>query len=438
MNAYRYLDYLLAPRRGSLHRALLKRLVPVWLLLSLLFGSLAYWIETVRIDRAVLALSTAAVQQLERSTPSAMPDRSALLSQSRLDGLLRQSDFAGIRLFGPDRTPLAESWQHGQHPLALQQSAFPPPGQHSRQVLRDTDRWYVQTVMPLLDDNRRPYGYFAAFYPVPADTAAAFATRIWDILFGVLLVVALTTLALYPVIIALNRDADRLTHNLRASNIDLLRVLGSAIAKRDSDTDRHNYRVTLYALALARRLGLTEREILALMAGAFLHDVGKIGISDTILLKPGRLTAEEFALMKTHVALGLEIIGEVRWLALARDVVGGHHERYDGSGYPQGLAGEAIPFNARLFAIVDVFDALTSARPYKTPMPLDQALALMRAERGSHFDPALLDTFIELAPLLYQRYHQADSPRLKRLLADATLRYTRQPKEKPGQAAGLH
>jgi putative nucleotidyltransferase with HDIG domain len=184
-------------------------------------------------------------------------------------------------------------------------------------------------------------------------------------------------------------------------NIELMEVLGGAIAKRDSDTNIHNYRVSIYAVRLAEAAGLDAAAIRNLIAGAFLHDVGKIGISDNILLKPAKLSEAEFAVMKTHVTLGVDILEKSNWLKTARDVVEFHHEKFDGGGYMRGLKGEAIPVNARIFAIVDVFDALTSQRPYKKALPFDAAMAILRRDGGSHFDPGLLGVFERIAEPLY-------------------------------------
>ncbi|WP_448192660.1 HD domain-containing phosphohydrolase [Azospirillum sp. sgz301742] len=152
---------------------------------------------------------------------------------------------------------------------------------------------------------------------------------------------------------------------------------------------------TVDAVAAIQRIGTTK--------GAFLHDVGKITIPDRILLKPGKLDAAEFAEMKTHVAHGLDILRASAWLADAPDVVGGHHEKFDGSGYPAGLAGEAIPAAARVFAIADVFDALTSRRSYKEPMPFAQAMAILHEGAGRHFEPAMLARFAAIAEDLHAR-----------------------------------
>lgn len=211
------------------------------------------------------------------------------------------------------------------------------------------------------------------------------------------------TLLLYPLMLAMLRRSGALSRRLLDANLSLMHSLGNAIAKRDSDTDAHNYRVTCYAVALAETLGLPDKTISELVVGAFLHDVGKIGIPDHILLKPGKLTAEEFAIMRTHTLLGVEIVAGNAWLAGAAQTIRHHHEHHDGTGYPDGLSGGEIPLAARIFALVDVFDALTSVRPYKPAFSLTETLAIMEREAGSHFDPEIHAYFALLAPALYEK-----------------------------------
>jgi putative nucleotidyltransferase with HDIG domain len=202
-----------------------------------------------------------------------------------------------------------------------------------------------------------------------------------------------------------------------------MEVMGSAIAKRDSDTNIHNYRVTIYAVRLGEAVGLDLPAIRNLIAGAFLHDVGKIGITDAILLKPARLDEFEFTVMKTHVALGVDILRKSAWLERARDVVEFHHEKYDGSGYLKGLRGEEIPVVARIFAIVDVFDALTSKRPYKEPMPFRETMAIVKGSAGTHFDPALVSLFEQIIEPLFHEISAADDATVERMLRDIIVRY---------------
>lgn len=214
------------------------------------------------------------------------------------------------------------------------------------------------------------------------------------------LFVLVTALIIYPIIRDLVVKLEKQTVRLAHANIDTIRVLGSAIAKRDSGTNAHNYRVSIYSVRLAEAAGLGPKDIFVLLKGAFLHDVGKIGIPDAVLGKQGKLTEEETKLMRHHVQYGLDIVGNADWLADAADIVGCHHEKYDGSGYPHRLSGNAIPLTARIFAITDAFDALTSKRPYKPALSLEESLQILRQESGRQFDPELVSIFEPLAPTL--------------------------------------
>ncbi|MDQ0504375.1 HD-GYP domain-containing protein [Xanthobacter agilis] len=260
---------------------------------------------------------------------------------------------------------------------------------------------FIQTMEPLFDQNGQLLGYFESVFQLSPERSGEIVKDTVTVVAVSSLSVLGTALVLLPIFVAFNRGVMDLSRQLLNANIDILTVLGSAIAKRDSDTHAHNYRVTILAIHLAEAMGLDAATIRQLVKGAFLHDVGKIAISDSILLKPGKLDAEEFAVMKTHVVHGLDILRSSIWLEDAADVVGGHHEKFDGSGYPVGLAGDAIPITARVFAIADVFDALTSRRPYKEPMPFAAAMDILHAGSGTHFDPRVLACFAAIAPDLH-------------------------------------
>ncbi len=412
---------------SSIQRQVAARLVPAWLVLSIILGALTYWIENDRVDDFVFDLATIAARHFETPAHDAIFRGAPEDHRQALRELLEKTDFVGLRLYSAAQRPLVEVWRAENPELAaaaaVHRHDFPVAGDHHHNKIQIGDALNIQVLTPLVSSGKSIFGYFEGIYQVSPATRAAIAHRVSDSLFAVLLVVALTTAALYPVIVELNRNTLRLSDALLDSNVELMRTLGSAIAKRDSDTDAHNYRVTLYAVRLAQALKRPEDEIAALIAGAFLHDVGKIGIPDGILLKPGKLTAAEFDTIKTHVSIGEDIVGESKWLAKARDVVIYHHEKYDGSGYLSGVKGEAIPFNSRLFAIVDVFDALTSQRPYKPALPLDAALRLLADGRGAHFDPDILDAFVPLAPDLLREFAAAGETYLKAHLAEFEMRY---------------
>lgn len=186
---------------------------------------------------------------------------------------------------------------------------------------------------------------------------------------------------------------------LEEARTDAIRRLGAASEYRDNETGMHVMRMTHFATAIGKAMGLSieEREILTITAP--MHDVGKIGISDAILLKPGRLTEDEYEVMKTHTEIGEHLLqGDDALIRAARDIAAHHHERWDGKGYPYGLVGENIPVHARICAIADVFDALTSVRPYKEPWPVEEAVAWVNGQAGSHFDPSAVEAFNRALP----------------------------------------
>src|SRR5690242_15995348 len=183
------------------------------------------------------------------------------------------------------------------------------------------------------------------------------------------------------------------SQELRRSYMATVRALSNAVEARDAYTGKHAERVTAYALQIASALGISLSDAEEIEFGFLLHDIGKVAIPDAILFKPDALTDEERALMKQHPAIGAQIVRGIDFLGAAADVVRSHHERWDGHGYPDGLAGEQIPLAARVFAVADVLDALTTDRPYRSALPLDQAREMIVAETGTHFDPEVVDVF---------------------------------------------
>ena len=186
---------------------------------------------------------------------------------------------------------------------------------------------------------------------------------------------------------------------LEDARTDAIRRLGTASEYRDNETGMHIMRMTHFATAIAKAMGLPPemRELLAICAP--MHDVGKIGIPDAILLKPGRLSSDEFEVMKSHTDIGKRLLnGEDALIQAAREIAASHHERWDGQGYPDGLSGDDIPLLARICSVSDVFDALTSIRPYKHPWPVGEAVDWIRAHSGQHFDPAVVAGFDAALP----------------------------------------
>jgi HD-GYP domain-containing protein (c-di-GMP phosphodiesterase class II) len=207
----------------------------------------------------------------------------------------------------------------------------------------------------------------------------------------------------------LESRVEQATHHLAAAYRELestyrttLEALGSALDTRDVGTEAHSRRVHGYALATAREYGIDEAELRDLAHGVLLHDIGKIGIPDAILLKPGPLTPDEWDIMRTHPEIGRRLIEKIPFLLGALPIVYAHHEKWDASGYPRGIGGDDIPVGARIFSVVDAFDAMTFDRPYSKAIPFDLAKAELKRCAGAHFDPSVVEAFLRVPELLLE------------------------------------
>lgn len=191
-------------------------------------------------------------------------------------------------------------------------------------------------------------------------------------------------------------EVRRATADIAARELEVIVRLSRAAEYRDPETGAHIHRMAHLSALIATRLGLGSERAEMLLRAAPMHDIGKVGIPDSILLKPGRLTEDELAVMRRHPEVGWRILSgsAAPVVALAAEIALAHHERFDGMGYPNGVAGEAIPLEARIVAVADVFDALTSVRPYKAAWTMDDARDFLLAHSGSHFDPACVDAFL--------------------------------------------
>lgn len=410
---------------SEIHRRLLKRLIAAWLAISLATGVVVFYLGIEKIDDQLVDIAASESARLADASLPLLnrPKIEHGVEHGALDTLAAEfvhQHFIIVELYDRERRKVsaAVNPRHAQVEEALKQHAhvFPRDDDRHYEKFVVGDQTVLQVLVPLKDAQGGIAGYFEGVFLIDPELLERLRHELLTTLAVVLCAVLLTTVVLYPVILALNRDVVRFSRDLLKGNIELMEVLGSAIAKRDSDTNLHNYRVTIYAVRLAEAAGQDRASIHDLIAGAFLHDVGKIGISDNILLKPARLDAREFSVMKTHVALGVDILAKSDWLQKGRDVVEFHHEKFDGSGYLKGLAGAAIPINARIFAIVDVFDALTSKRPYKDPFPFREAMAIIRGQAGAHFDPQLVDAFAAMIEPLHAAVSQASDREVEQML----------------------
>ncbi|MEO5359828.1 MAG: HD-GYP domain-containing protein [Nitrospirota bacterium] len=424
----------------NIHRKLIKRLFLGWIVLSVVLGGVVFLVKLEDIDDFVETLAINESRPLIHdkqyfSQNITEQEREEILS--KLNHHIEMAHFVVVELYSADRKELYKVTSKDTD-IIKKCEKYIESKDHSK-LFGDTVKYtkyfidrrvYLNFVVPLFDDNNKKYGYFEAVYRADDSTMAAIRNLIFGSLLIVVVTVFVTVIIFYPIVmgmnkdlITLNKDLTTLTYNLSDANIGILKSLGSAIAKRDSDTNSHNYRVTIYAVTLGETLKLQDSEIQSLIKGSFLHDIGKIAISDNILLKQGKLTEEEFDMMKTHVSHGVDIVGQYEWLRTALDVVANHHERYDGKGYLRQLKGEDIPYNARIFAIADVFDALTSKRPYKEPYSYEKTIEIMKENSGKHFDPALLEIFIGISAVLYDKISRTEDTILEKTMTALVRKY---------------
>ena len=432
------------PSNKTLHKLLITRLVISAIVVSILVSSLVIYyakdrVSDIAADRAVQGAMNISVLAADILNEQGLPRRNEM--QTLINRLLpyRQRDnyasgqYVFVLIKTLDGTEIARISDRGVDTnkalSAIQQAALPIPSKANQvnHVLTELEnKFYVLLTVPLITQQNEVAAYVEAIFAVSEQQVSEVEKRQYRAIAISIGIVLLTTLLLYPTIIQLLNRVTRMSRQLLDANLETIQLLGSAIAKRDSDTDIHNYRVSIYSVRLAEKLGLTRSEMQSLIKGAFLHDVGKLGIRDNILLKPGRLDKEEFEEMKTHVQHGMDIVARSSWLQDAEEVVGHHHQKYDGSGYFGGKQGKDIPLNARIFAIADVFDALTSKRPYKEPMSFDKAMSILQEGSGSHFDPEVLQAFQQIAHTLHEMYGQGDDERARQDLETIIEEYFRQ------------
>jgi putative nucleotidyltransferase with HDIG domain len=202
-------------------------------------------------------------------------------------------------------------------------------------------------------------------------------------------------------------DLEKAKDELERSYDITLEALGDALDLKDAETEGHSKRVTAFTIAIARAMDLPSERVRVIARGAFLHDVGKMAIPDAILRKPGRLTPEEQMRMRDHAMLGYQMLRKIPFLHEAANIVYSHQERYDGSGYPRGLKADQIPLGARIFAVADTFDAITSDRPYRAAQSISSARREIQKHSGHQFDPIVVETFLSIPESLWQSLREA-------------------------------
>ncbi len=425
------------PLHTFVHRILIRRLILVALALAVVLGGVAWWQIRAQITERIATLTVDRLAVL-RSHYEARRTDDVLDEQAFAEAM----DVLAAMKFDRDRghyihgcfyhaEAVFYTFHVADHPLAgdarllVDEASLtrPPLGAGEQRIMQLQGRPVVHVVMPIADRDGQLAAWFTGVFALSPAEARSLSREPLLAALVVFAIVLATTGLLYPVILRLAGRLADLSSDLLEANLEMMETLGCAVAKRDSDTDSHNYRVTIYAVRLAEKEGLPVADIQALIKGAFLHDVGKIGIRDDVLLKPGKLSESEFEVMKTHVDHGIDIVGRAQWLQDALAVVSGHHEKVDGGGYPGQLEGGKIPDVAKIFAIADVFDALSSKRPYKEAMPLERVVGIMVEGQGTHFDEKYLASFLEMAPAIQRQLGVMESEALRRAMREITRDY---------------
>jgi HD-GYP domain-containing protein (c-di-GMP phosphodiesterase class II) len=404
----------------TIHKNLIARISATGIIIAVLFGFSAWQYEKKDIRQEILLRAENGFKTLNNQIRSLFDDPNDLMPsaiQHKLAQLMSEGRmihlglFVWVGIYDLDGKRIAQvsddTYEHIEWVEKLTGRVQAKSLKHKNlkfDVIDIEDVPHVQIISPIKNSLNELSAYGETIFAVSPDTLDSLRKNALNLALSAMFVVIVTTALLYPIIISLLNRVSSLSARLFEANLEILKVLGSAVAKRDSDTDSHNYRVTIISVRFAEKCGLSKDEIRRLIKGAFLHDVGKIGIEDEILHKPGRLTEDEFQLMKKHVAYGIDIVNKADWIKEAVDVVGYHHEKYDGSGYDSGIEGGVVPKIARIFAIADVFDALSSRRPYKEPFSFDETMDIIRGGRGNHFDPSFVDEFESIARSIYEDY----------------------------------
>ncbi len=407
------------------------RIALVSILLACIASPIAWFVQRESSEEAIVALANEeAGRLLHRYDAHNLTGPDAIAHATEAANMISGGMFDLVEIYDAQGSKLAEA--NTPQGMAIE-SQLPhhgvpnyPEGIYQSMQL-DKGVWVMRVFVPLRDsatDMSLPItGYFEGVRVMPDWQKDQVIHSALTAALMIGLAALLCGAVLYPVVVHLSADNERKAREVLDSHIAMMESLGRAIAKRDSDTGAHNYRVAWIAASVAEKMGVSGGAMQALIAGSFLHDVGKIGIPDAILLKPGKLDDAEMAVMRTHVNQGREIVMGAGWLSGAHDVVASHHEKWNGSGYPQQTKGEAIPLAARIFAVADVFDALCSKRPYKEPMSYEAAMAILDKDTGSHFDPGVMAIFKPMSREFFDRLANIDEQDARTLLEERVRRH---------------
>ena len=417
--------------KKEIHGLLIKRLTGVCILTIVLVVGATCYVEYSRLEQSLISAATKEARlfiPLFLNQNNNHSGGEAVVATPEFQDSIAHTSFIEVQLFTPDGVQFFEKSRTSGEQIRQRfsdKSIHLTPGSEATGAWLFADkRIYLKTVIPirgLQDDDI--LGHVEALYRSSlADTKAIGWRFVLSCLIGTGAVV-LCGLMMYPGLVFFNNRLIRSSSDLNLANNFLLKKLGSALAKSDVGVADHNYRVLIYGIRLAERHKLSRARIRNLIQGIFLHDLGMLDLDISLVLKQGPLDKKELSRMQDHVKHGVAEIKRYRWLRDGVDVVRCHHEKYDGSGYPAGLSQDKIPMEARIFAIVDAFDALTSRRPYRQHQELERALTVLEQESGSHFDPVLLAPFIEMAPQLFNIVNKLKGKALEKEVRGVAKKY---------------
>ena len=411
----------------NIHKWLAGRMVFSWVIMSVVLAGSIYLYNIKSIDNKIveLAIEEATLLKEHYEQSKGFTDRLA----EHMDEAVKVGHFVNVELYDVNKNMIYVTSLNDY--IFLEK--FSDDHDHSdlfKDYAQSTEKVfdgesYVFVIAPIKDKNKVIQGYFEGIFHVDGTMFTDIYNQIFYSILIVVIALASATLLFYPIILRLNNKIIKHSETLLASNLKMLEILGTATEKRDYDTNDHNLRVTLLSTMLGEAYGLRKNKLRGVIKGSMLHDVGKIGIPDSILLKNGKLDVDEMTIMREHVTHGVEIIENHSWLEDALDIIEYHHEWYNGDGYIKGLEGEEIPIGARLFAIVDVFDALLVKRPYKEPYSFENTMTIMEKKRGTHFDPKVFDAFASNVKFFHGELYGKDVQMLDKKMGSIMAKYFR-------------
>lgn len=418
--------------KKEIHLRLIKRLCTAWFL-ALVLGLVGVsYLEYKNLDRSLIAsaVKESSAFAVLLTSYQEKPDEDYLVEIRRMAGsALEQTSFILVNLLNGSQELLADvalsSAQAASRAFEEKGLTIIPGSSADGVWVIANKRIYNKVAIPVFDSDEDLTGYITGIYLVSLKESQAIINRFAVSYIICSAAITLCALFCYLGFLFLNNHLIRSIGELNRTTIFLVRKLGSALAKSTNQEEGNSSRVLIYAMKLAEKIQLPLDQRRTLIQGVFLHDLGMLPISPATLQKEGELSTEEIKQVDQHPREGAELIKKFRWLKNAEKVIRYHHEKYDGTGYPDGVRHEKIPMVARVFAIADTFDALTTPRPYREPLPLEESLAVLEQETGLQFDPVLLSAFLEIAPHLYETTASKSPRELEKEVDKLLKRYLR-------------